>query len=231
MERRRLRMKRTGLLCVLMMVSVLIIATNARAADKAIKPYIEGELGYASIKMESGGFNTAGPHENTGDDRASRVVPALHVGAKFFNVVRGDIGFHYRGKSDFTTNSYQPPVPTFFYATEVKDVYSLMFSVFAEPFQFKGFTPYVGAGIGSTWMKVSSNDSVVIAGDSQTKFTWQVEAGIQYAFTDHLGVRAGYRYVDMGKFDVPLFDGFGAAGNLTGRLTAHELMAAFRYTF
>ena len=225
-------MKRIALGCLLMIVAVLITVANVRAADKVIKPYAEGELGYSSIKMESGGFNTAGPHENTGDDRASRVVPAVHVGVKFFNVVRGDIGFHYRGKSDFTTNSFQPPIPTFFYQTEVKDVYSLMFSVFAEPFQFKNFTPYVGAGIGSTWMKVSSNDSVVMADDSQTKFTWQVEAGIQYAFTDHLSVRAGYRYVDMGKFDVPLSDVFGIpAGNLTGRLTAHEVMAAFRYTF
>ncbi len=225
-------MKRTGLLCVLTLVTVLTIATNAGAADKSIKPYVEAEVGYSSIKMESGGFNTAGPHENTGDDRAGRVVPALHVGAKFFNVVRGDIGFHYRGKSDFTTNSFAPPIPTFFYLTEVKDVYSLMFSVFAEPFQFKNFTPYVGAGIGSTWMKVSSNDSVVMADDSQTKFTWQVEAGIQYAFTENLSVRAGYRYVDMGKFDVQLFDTVGIpGGNLTGRLTAHEVMAAFRYTF
>jgi opacity protein-like surface antigen len=46
-------------------------------------------------------------------------------------------------------------------------------------------------------------------------------------------MRVGYRYVDMGKFDVNL-RGMGSgspAGNFTGKLTAHELMAAFRYTF
>lgn len=223
-------MKKISLLGLAVIVAVMMTVSGAMAFDK-VKPYVEGEVGESFIKMESGGFNTAGPHDNTGDDRVNRTIPAVHVGAKFFNVVRGDIGFHYRGKSDFTTNSFAPPVPTYFYQTEVKDVCSLMFSVFAEPFTFKNFTPYVGAGIGNTWMRVKTDDTVVAGSSSETKFTWQVEAGIQYAFTDNLSVRAGYRYVDMGKFDIPLSDGFNPLGNLTGRLTAHEVMVAFRYTF
>src|SRR4030066_277817 len=74
---------------------------------------------------------------------------------------------------------------------------------------------------------------VVIADSRETNFTWQVEAGLHYAFTKNLGMRVGYRYVDMGKFDVDL-KGMAVgepAGNFTGKLTAHELRAAFRYTF
>jgi opacity protein-like surface antigen len=214
------------------LVVVVFYSSPTLAADN-VKLYLEGELGYSFIKMDSGGFNTAGPHVNTGDDKATNMVPGLRFGATLFNVMRADIAFNYRGKVNFTTNSFEPPVPTFFYATEVSDVYTLMASVFAEPFHFKNFTPYLGAGIGNTWMKVKTNDSVVMTDSNDTRFTWQVEVGLYYEFTKNMGMKVGYRYIDMGKFDVPLtVIGSGIpAGNYTGSLTAHEVTAAFRYTF
>ncbi len=221
----------TGL-WLLCLAIVVFCSSPAFAADK-VKLYLEGEVGSSFIEMRSGGFNTAGPHENTGDDRTTQVVPGLRFGAVFFDFLRADVSYNYRGKLDFTTNSFQPPVPTFFYTTEVSDVSSLMFSVFVEPFHFKNFTPYLGAGIGNTWMKVKTNDTVVMADSSDSNVTWQVETGLHYAFTKNLGMRIGYRYIDMGRFNVPL-TGIGSgitAGNLTGALTAHEVMAAFRYTF
>jgi opacity protein-like surface antigen len=227
-------MKKLGLFifCLCCVAMIAMFSSNAFAWEK-VKLYAEAEVGASFMKLDSGGFNTAGFFENTGDDKATRAVPGLRFGATFFDVVRADIAYHYRGKADFTTNSSAPPVPTYFYATEVKDISSLMLSVFVEPFHFKNFTPYVGAGIGNTWMKVTTNDTVVMADSRETNFTWQLETGLHYAFTNNLGVRIGYRYVDMGKFDVPLTHmGSGAdAGNLTGKLTAHEVMAAFRYTF
>jgi opacity protein-like surface antigen len=217
----------------LLCLAVVVFYSSPTFASDQVKLYLEGELGSSFIKIDSGGFNTEGPHENTGDDKTIKAVPGLRFGAVFFNFMRADVSFNYRGKLDFTTNSYQPPVPTYFYKTEVSDVYSLMFSVFAEPFHFKNFTPYLGAGVGNTWMKVKINDTIVMTDSSETKFTWQIEAGLHYAFTNNFGLRVGYRYIDMGKFDVPLtLMGAGTpAGNYTGSLTAHEVMAAFRYTF
>lgn len=216
------------------MLCVCFISINSNAfAWEKVKLYAEAEAGYSFMKMKSGGLN-AYPFLNTGSDEDGLLFPGLHFGARFFDIFRADISYSYRGKADFTTNSFVPPIPpTFFYDTEIKNIQSLIFSVFVEPFTFKGLTPYIGAGVGSTWMKVETNDGVVMADSRETKFTWQAEAGLYYAFTNNLGMRVGYRYVDMGKFDVDLrLMGIGAPyGNLTGKLTAHELTAAFRYTF
>ncbi len=217
----------------LLCLAIVVFCSSPIFAADNVKLYLEGEVGSSFIKLRSGGFNTAGSDENTGDDRTAQVVPGLRCGAVFFDFLRADVSYNYRGKLDFTTNSFQPPVPTFFFTTEVSDVYSLMFSVFAEPFHFKNLTPYLGAGVGNTWMKVKTNDTVVMTDSSDSNFTWQAETGVYYAFTNNFGVRVGYRYIDMGRFNVPLrVMGTGIpAGNYTGSLTAHEVMAAFRYTF
>jgi len=214
-----------GAWCVVIFFTLI---STALASDN-VKLYLEGEVGASFMKVDSGGYNTIGSFGNTGDDSATQVVPGLRFGAQLFNFMRADMSFDYRGKTNYNTNS----LPPMLYETEISDVYSLMFSVFAEPFHFNNFTPDLGVGIGSTWLHVKTHDGVVQTDSSDTRFSWQIEAGVSYAFTDNMAVRVGYRYIDMGKFDVPLSHmGTGAAaGNYTGSLTAHEVMASFRYTF
>ena len=209
------------------MAIVVFCASPTFAADK-VKFYLEGEVGWSFVNLDSGGFNTAGSHLNTGDDWDIMVVPGVHVGAELFRFLRADLGFSYRGSLDFTTNSYQPPTPTFFYETDI-EAYTLMFSLYLEPFHYKKWTPYVGAGVGSTWMKIKTDDMVVQGSGHDTSFSWQAEAGIQYELTKHFSLRLGYRYIDMGSFDIALGDGFD--GNFTGDLTAHEVLFGVRYTF
>lgn len=209
-------------------VAVVFLCSSPTFAFDKIKFYVEGEAGCSFVNLDSGGLNTAGPHPNTGDDWDIMVVPGIHAGAELFRFLRADLGFNYRGNLDFTTNSFEPPIPTYFYETDV-DTYSLMFSLYLEPFHFKKWTPYVGAGIGSTWMDVRTDDTAVQGSGYDTSFSWQAEAGIQYELTKHFSLRLGYRYIDMGSFDIAL-DG-GSAGNFTGDLTAHEVLFGVRYTF
>jgi opacity protein-like surface antigen len=206
-------------------------SSSAFAADK-VKFYLEGEVGASFVNLDSGGLNTAGPHKNTGDDWNSRVVPGAHFGVELFRLLRADIGFNYRGDLDFKTNSFQPPVPTFFYKTDA-DTYSLMFSLFFEPIHYKKWTPYVGAGVGSTWIDIKTNDTVVRGSDKETNFAWQAEAGIQYELTKHFVLRLGYRYINMGRLDIPLITiSFPTpAGHLKGDLTAHDVVLGLRYRF
>jgi len=210
---------------------VVFCSAPAFALDK-VKFYVEGEVGASFVNLESGGINTAGPHKNTGDDWDTVVVPAAHFGAELFRFLRADIGFNYRGSLNFTTNSFEPPVPTYFYKTDV-DTYSLMFSLFFEPIHYKNWTPYVGAGVGSTWIDIKTNDTVVRASDNETNFAWQAEAGIQYELTKHFTLRLGYRYINMGSFDIPLKTiGSGTpAGHFKGDLTAHDVVLGLRYRF
>jgi opacity protein-like surface antigen len=212
---------------------VVFCSSPTFAADK-VKFYVEGEVGCSFVNLDSGGFNTAGSFDNTGDDWDTMVVPGAHVGAELFRFLRADIGFNYRESLDFTTNSFRPPTPTYFNDTDV-DTYSLMFSLYLEPFHFKKWTPYVGAGVGSTWMKITTDDTAIQGSGHDTSFSWQAEAGIQYELTKHFGLRLGYRYIDMGSFDIsltPIISGpVIDAGNFKGDLTAHEVVFGVRYSF
>ncbi len=208
-------------LCV---VFAIFFAAPAFAADN-VKFYLEAEVGSTFVNLDAGGYNTAGGFTNTGNDWDIMAVPGIHAGGEFFHFVRADLCFNYRGGLGFETYSIDHDL---FYETDV-DTYSLMFSLYVEPFHYKKWTPYVGAGVGCTWMEVETDDTVVQGRGSDASFSWQAEAGIQYALTRHFTLKLGYRYIDMGRFDIPLED--GAAGNFTGDLTAHEVLFGVRYTF
>lgn len=210
---------------------VVFCSAPAFALDK-VKFYFEGEVGASFVDLDSGGINTAGPHKNTGDDRDRVVVPGAHFGAELFRFLRADIGFNYRRSLNFTTNSFEPPVPTFFYETDA-DTSSLMFSLFFEPIHYKKWTPYMGAGVGSTWIDIKTNDTFVHGSEKETNFAWQVEAGIQYELTKHFALRLGYRYIDMGSVDIPLevISSSAPVGQLKADLTAHDVVLGLRYRF
>lgn len=199
------------------------------AADN-VKFYLEGEVGCTFVNFDSGGFNTLGAFPNTGDDWDIMVVPGVHAGAELYRFLRADIGFHYRGDLDFRTNSIGPP---YYYDTEI-DTYTFMFSLYLEPFHFKKWTPYAGAGFGAAWIEAKTDDTVVEGSDNEMKFAWQAEAGIQYELTQHFMLRLGYRYIDMGSIDLDLnpigLPGVNA-GTFKGDLTAHEILFGVRYRF
>lgn len=212
---------------VLFVACTLAWSAPAFAGDAA-RLYVEGDFGGSFLGFGSGGYNTAGSFPNTGSDSDGRALLGLAVGGKFLNMVRADLSFVYRPEFDVTTNSFEPPVPTVFYNTDVQTE-SLLFSVYFEPFTFKKITPYIGGGVGCTWIDLSTYDTEVAGSRDDANFTWHAEAGLQYELTDHFGVKVGYRYLDIGKVDCPL-DG-GTAGNFTADMNLQEVIFGVRYTF
>lgn len=220
-------MKKTILgLCI----AITVFCYSPTFASDTDKFYLEFEVGRSHINFDSGGYNTVGPHPNTGDDRAVAIVSGIHFGREFFRVLRADIGVNFRKDLDFTTNSFEPPTPTYFYKTDV-DTYTGMFSLYLEPFHYKNWTPYVGAGVGCARISIKTDDTVVRGKDSETNFAWQAEGGIQYALTEHFSLRLGYRYIDMGSIDIHLKYGGSNAGNFKADLAAHEIVLGLGLRF
>ena len=209
--------------------SVLFCSSVALASDDS-RFYFEGEVGGSFADFDSGGWNPE-PFKNTGDDSDESVITGVHLGAELFEYLRADIGFSHRGDLDFTTNSYAPPTPDYFYKTKIEDIYTLMFSIYLEPVHYKKFTPYIGAGVGSTWAKISTNDTAIKGSSDQANFAWQAEAGIQYDLTQHLTLKLGYRYIDMGNIKVHLRSEVTGEGDYRGELTANEVIFGVRYSF
>jgi opacity protein-like surface antigen len=229
----------TMILFVACIVSVFFCSSVALASDD-FRFYVEGEVGGSFADFDSGGWNTTGGFPNTGDSSEETLITGIHFGAELFEYLRADIGLNHRGDLDFTTNSFQLSIPPSFYKTDIEDIYTLMFSLYFEPVHYKKFTPYIGAGVGSTWAKISTNDTAIKGSSDEAIFAWQAEAGIQYDLTQHLTLKLGYRYIDMGNLEVHLrgvdVDWRGnesvvSAGKYRGELTANEVILGIRYSF
>ena len=93
------------------------------------------------------------------------------------------------------------------------------------------FTPYVGAGLGLAFnylgVDVHAMDGRSASADErQTRFAWQVGAGVAYNFNENMAIDAGYRYLDLGYTEVKQ-----GGQNIGIRPYNHEVMLGLRFGF
>ncbi len=105
------------------------------------------------------------------------------------------------------------------------------------------FTPYVGVGIGLSRLEASAGISDgegigAMIKEKETKFSWQIGAGVSYAVSQKMAVDLGYRYVDYGEikgsFPFSETDGSYVADEidtLKVDSAANEIYIGLRYAF
>lgn len=100
--------------------------------------------------------------------------------------------------------------------------HSVMANAYFDYLTCTPWTPYVGAGIGSAYLKADDGNEA----KSVYNLAWQVMAGLTYDINSHWTLDAGYRYADLGRIRKN-------SGDSVAKLTArdHEIMLGVRYTF
>ena len=100
--------------------------------------------------------------------------------------------------------------------------HSVMANAYFDYLTCTPWTPYVGAGIGSAYLKADDGEQA----KSVYNLSWQVMAGLTYDINSHWTLDAGYRYADLGRIRKN-------SGDSVAKLTArdHEIMLGVRYTF
>jgi opacity protein-like surface antigen len=95
-----------------------------------------------------------------------------------------------------------------------------------------GLTPYIGAGIGFSWMRPSEFvwafpiPNVPVTAASTFDLAWAAMAGVSYPLGRNLLVDAGYRFLHIGSPKMNL----GGLGNIDlGDMSAHEVRVGLRY--
>jgi opacity protein-like surface antigen len=97
-----------------------------------------------------------------------------------------------------------------------------------------GFTPYIGAGIGPAYVRLSDYQSAVtppltpVPAFARWNVAWGVMGGLSYQITPALAVDGGYRYLELGTIE--------SASDPTGRFSlmgvaAHEFRIGLRWTY
>lgn len=96
----------------------------------------------------------------------------------------------------------------------------------------KKIKPFVGAGIGYSWLSETAKLSVATGGwlpDSTLKdkdVSWNVGLGVAYELNPNVDLTVGYRYENLGEIKGEII-----SGNTENEITNHKASVGLRYTF
>jgi len=205
--------------------------------------YLRGDVGYGWSRTSGAEYvgNGVDPnvrHSEIGDGGVYEAGIGCGSGSRG---LRGDLTLGYRPGRDFSGDvdilinnvPIDPPIKTKI------DSYTVMLNGYYDFGSFRGFVPYVGAGVG---VAMHDMDFVYIDhpaspnpqhGDTKVDLAWSLMAGIGYQISSNAVLDIGYRYIDMGSAQSSQGD---IAQILNPKLavddmTAHEIKIGLRYHF
>jgi opacity protein-like surface antigen len=179
--------------------------------------------------LQSGGFNTVGPHPNTGSDNSDTFSIGGAIGTRIprnLGTLRLECEGIYVDPFNTVTNSFPgPPGPiTFFYRTQYSNRWAVLANCWFDIPINNCLDLYAGGGIGGGGATMSVDDFVVQGRGSSSDVVWQVGCGLVRRF-NRVAVDLGYRYMDWGKSEVTITGG----GNFTADVTSHQVFLGIRY--
>jgi outer membrane protein OmpA-like peptidoglycan-associated protein len=100
-----------------------------------------------------------------------------------------------------------------------------------------GISGFVGGGVGMARVKANNirvfSNSAPFLDDSDSRFAWQVFAGVRQAITDNIDVTVKYRFFNADSLDMVLVR--GGAGTISEdaqiRLRSHSLLGGLTFNF
>ena len=174
---------------------------------------------------------------------------AMGIGFRHNDHLRFDLTGEYRGNATFhgldiyTDPNASPTTGTDEY-TAVKTELTFLANAYWDIGTWKGVTPFVGAGVGTslntikgfTDVNTVTNGVAYAADHSQWSLAWQLSAGLAYQITPEMTLEAAYRYMDLGgarSGDLVAYDGTNSVNNPMEfrHLTSQDFKVGFRYAF
>ena len=121
------------------------------------------------------------------------------------------------------------------YTTKV-DALSLLANFYIDMGTWYGFTPYVGAGLGVTYLRsrdYEDTDPRILVNETssggRTNFSWAAMGGVAYRINDRWIADVGYRYLSMGDLPTSTGSNFTFDHTTWKRLSAQEIRIGLRF--
>jgi opacity protein-like surface antigen len=186
--------------------------------------YLRGDLGYRLNSIDGASSRLAPDITGTSIDDSWSVGGGFGYKAGWF---RGDVTADWSNGTKFIGNT---TVPTD-YRMNVEAVTALA-NLYLDLGTWYGFTPYIGAGAGVSWLRTGEVFSISYPVDNLPKeahwnFAWAAMAGVAYNFTPSLLLDVNYRYLQMGD---AITRGDVWVNQVTVKdLSSHEFRVGIRY--
>lgn len=197
------------------------------------------------------GFVVDNPMFDSSSSLGDSMIIGGGVGYQFNSWLRADFTGEYRSQTDY--RAIQSYGPTFCGAPSGRcyDTYNgkvgaavFLANGYADLGTWAGITPYVGVGLGLANLRYANltDMSAQPAGGfgyaqngSKTNFAWALMAGVGYNVTNNLKLELGYRYLNMGRAEMPAIVCVNTAAcgfeRQSFRFDSHDIRLGFRYMF
>lgn len=195
---------------LLLLSTIAMVATSASALE--VRPYVEGKISQNWIKAEY--KETGFTKENMKDNVFGG---SLEVGAKI-NQFRVGLEGYYNDKAE---DHLADIIPV---KMESKGIFLNGYFDIPLP-ELKQVKPYVGVGVGYSWLKETANLNEWGLGKESIKdkdWGWNVGLGVGYALNDNIDLTLGYKYEDLGEIK---------DSDSKTDFTNHKVFLGLRYTF
>ncbi|MDL2409067.1 porin family protein [Rhizobium calliandrae] len=249
--------------------AVLLVGTSAFSADLYTPPpaapevvsqssgwYLRGDVGYVFTDLRGANY-FQGSNSNMHDFDSASLDDTWSlgggVGYQVNNYLRTDVTLDYLFKSDFHGSTSGDcggcgpgftAVPATSHDVASLTAYSLLANAYVDIGTYGIFTPYVGGGLGGTYVKWdklkntscsddnpgSCDETVTHNGRGGWRFTYALMAGTSIDLSCNLKADVGYRYRHIEGGDMFGFAENGGPGYDKG-LNLHEARIGARYTF
>lgn len=213
-----------------------LFTANANAANVRLNQYVSGKVSYDwnrdKVKLAQDG---AIANKHLSDETLGSHI-AYGVQAGF---IRGELELNnsqpqrFKGVATGEADPTQAPANTDLKMKIYK--HSLMANAYFDFLNCTSWTPYVGAGLGTSWLK-AKQFAYTDGGKSKNfdksvyNLGWQVMAGIAYKINSNWTIDAGYRYADLGR--IRKHEVIGDVSQIAKiKVREHSALLGIRYTF
>jgi len=196
--------------------------------------YLRGDIAYVVNEDSNVYYNEAASRETFGYadvDNTARV--GVGIGRRFGDWFRTDLTLDYMAESRLSGGTIGPCGPATCATVERADVSaaSLMLNGYANFGYFAGFSPYLGAGVGLSYLNWDYRGTLGNYSNEDVRFAYALMAGLSYDVNSNWTVDAGYRFLNVPEGNI-VDDNAVLDGDIRfENLMSHEVRLGVRYTF
>jgi len=205
------------------LISLLLASTLLPLSAFAQDFYVAPRLGYGTLKGTFKFDEADVSSIKIGSQSKGRAILSLAVGydfkRQFFLPIRAELEYAYLGNSsktrDFSGSGRVDDIPLSIAGNAKTTLGASTFfaNTYFDFHNSSAFTPYVGVGLGMSFLSAKAEGSATIAGGGITvpdepfkygkktssNFAWNLGAGAAWKVTNSVVLDLGYRYADLGK--------------------------------
>ncbi len=195
--------------------------------------YLRGDIAYAVNDDPDITYNEAVAPLKFGYaelDETARI--GIGVGRRIGDLLRADLTAELSTSAELSGGTVAPCSPATCATVETADMWSLalLANAYLDLGHYAGFSPYIGAGLGFTYMNWEYGGGLGSYSNDDVQFTWALMAGLGYDIDANWAVDIGYRFLHTPEGEIVSNNAVLSGPIRFDDLKAHTFRLGVRFT-